>query len=143
MSQMDVKMLYKHSGNIIQSKNHRKWTYKIIDREIKEETETSHFQTAVNLLCMFFHIKSLIYGCICIFLVNHVCFCMYLYLLLLSIVLFMCHFVPPSEVSEGITCLSACASICLPLLLWPFTFTEKSDCKTLSMISLMRNLVKL
>ena len=44
--------------------------------------------------------------------------------------LFVCHFAPPCEFSEGIVS-SPCASsfvICLLLLVLPFTFTEKSDC---------------
>ena len=69
----------------------------------------------------------------------------------------VCHFIPPSEISEGIVCVSACVniflSICLSvyfsicLLDWSFTFTEKSDCdkakQVLSMISITSILVEL
>ena len=54
-----------------------------------------------------------------------------LYLLHLSLIPFVSHFEPPYEVNEGIAWVSALTSflsICLPLIVWPFTFTEKSGC---------------
>ena len=72
-----------------------------------------------------------------------------------SMKLFMCSFVPFHEFSE-ILCVHLpgpfLLSICQPLLVWPFTFTEKSDCDitftptinlALSVISTITILVKL
>ena len=61
---------------------------------------------------------------------------------------FLCPFVPPCEVSEGIMRASTCVSSYFACLLdWSFTFTEKSDCDkvshVVSMISITTILVKL
>ena len=70
--------------------------------------------------------------------------------LLLSMTLFVCHSVSPEKVGEGILCPPTCAIllfICLPLLVWPFIFTEKPDCNkiihVLSVISIIRILIEL
>ena len=104
--------------------------------------------------------KELCYVCFHIYIcckLHYIRFRIYTCLLLLSMNLFVCHFIPPSEISEGIVCVSACVniylSICLSVYLsiclldWSFTFTEKSDCdkakQVLSMISITSILVEL
>ena len=63
---------------------------------------------------------------------NQICtFCMYLCLLLLSMNPFLRHFLFSSGVRYSVVCFSIMAvllSIFLPILVWPFTFTAKSDC---------------
>ena len=63
---------------------------------------------------------------------NHIRYVLvhFFWLLLLSMKLFVFHFVPYFDFSEGILCVSFCAnflSIWLPVLVRPFTFTENSD----------------
>ena len=74
---------------------------------------------------------------------------MYLCFLLLSMTLFMCHFVPTNDVVKTV-CLSASASSFFHLstcFFLPFTFTKKSDCDNiklvLSVIIIITILVKL
>ena len=59
-------------------------------------------------------------------------FCLYPCLLLLSITLFVYHFILPCEVSKGIVYLYVCCGsfhhVSLNFLFWPFTFTQKFDC---------------
>lgn len=89
---------------------------------------------------------------------NYIRLCMYLCLLLLSVILLVCYFLPPCKVREGIfLCLSGISLVmpvlffsCWPFLVWPFPFFEKSNCdikyapKMLSVIRLITTvLVKL
>ena len=60
-----------------------------------------YFQIAVNLICIFPYV-NVMYFSIYIFVVNHIRFCIYLCLLLLSMTRFVCQFVSLCEVSESI-----------------------------------------
>ena len=96
---------------------------------------------------------------ISIFAVNciiYIHFCLYPCLLFLSMTLFVCHFIPPNEISKGILCLYFCPGsfhhLSAYFLFRPFTFTQKSDCDitctsrinfVLSVTSIITVLVKL
>ena len=46
--------------------------------------------------------------------------------------LFLCHFLPLSDLTEGIVCVPAYVSNCF---VWSFTFTDKSDCDKVNDVS--------
>ena len=52
--------------------------------------------------------------------------------------LFVCHFVSPYEFGKGIVCVSLLVSVlkstCLPLVVSPYTFTEKFVCDKINLV---------
>ena len=90
---------------------------KVMDRERKKERWIMYFPIAVNLIptVSYVNLRHVFIGILCLHL--------YLWFLLLSMTLFVCHFVPPCEVSEAVVCFTVCTSsfmchICLPFLIW-------------------------
>ena len=83
--------------------------FKRKDSEAKEERRAMEFQTEVNLICMFSHV---ILMCVFIYIiaVNYIHLRICSYPLFLSMTLFVYHFLPPCELSEGIVYLSAWGS---------------------------------
>ena len=83
--------------------------FEVKDGETQEEKEIMCIQVALILIGAFSYI-NILHIFIFIFAVNHIAFHMYICLLLLSIVVFVCHYVPPCEVSDGTVCLYACVN---------------------------------
>ena len=81
-----------------------KLCFKVTDRETNKERGTVYFQLKVNPICTFSYVNLIF---VFIFAVNHCTrFNMCLCVLLLSLTLFIFHFLLPCEVSECIMCVS-------------------------------------
>ena len=110
--------------------------FNVKDKKTKEQRGTMDFEIGVHLIRMFSYVSHMSIF-ICTFGVNHIGFCMYFCLQLLSITLFVQHLMPPCEVSEGIYCISLCLyqffcpSVCL------FWFDPSPDFINLIIISFL------
>ena len=123
-----------------------------MDRKIKEERRTVYFQIAINQ-----HARFQIW---LIFTISYayfnksyqIRFCMYLYLLLLFMTLFVYQFIHPCEVNKGTVCFFASVSSFFPLsvsfsllfyLHWEIWLQHHIYFQEPSKISIITNLVKL
>ena len=118
---------------------------KVKDKHKKGETGTISFQAAVSLLSQHprFSYVNHTHISICIFAVNHIIYMRFFSILLncLWSHMYVIQYFPKKSVKVFCLCSSDGSFVHLPasFLVWPFTFTEKSDCdiKFTSKINLM------